>query len=246
MTANDVCSRGKGGRVSRRRALMAGAAAGAGAVLAGCGAADGTGREGAAATASAAAAIAPVIISREAWGAAAPDHAARAEGGFYDAATNPGGWLAYAEPLRDTLNTLVVHHSASAIDGVRDIQRLHMQTRGYADIGYHFLIGADGLIYAGRDVGARGAHTGGANTGTVGVALLGNFERGDPAPAQLDSLRQLGAYLAAAYALTHLAGHRDFQPEATVCPGAGLAPLLPGLAEELRLDYGTSGYEAPG
>jgi hypothetical protein len=232
-------------RVSRRRALMAGAAVGAGAVLAGCGATAETGREKAAATASAAAASAPEILSREAWGAAEPDHAARAEGGFYDAATNPAGWLTYGEPLWEALNTLVVHHSASAVDGVRDIQRLHMQTRGYADIGYHFLIGGDGLIYAGREAGARGAHTGGANTGTLGVALLGNFERGDLAAAQLDSLRQLGAYLAAAYGLTHLAGHRDFQPGATVCPGAGLAPLLPGMAAELGLAYGTGGYVAP-
>ncbi len=238
------------GRVSRRRALVAGAAAGAGAVLAGCGAGGGAGgragREAAAATASAAAISAPEIISREAWGAEEPDHTARAEHGFYDAATNPEGWLVYAEPLWEALNTLVVHHTASAIDGVRDIQRLHMERRGYADIGYHFLIGGDGLIYAGREVGARGAHTGGANTGTLGVALLGNFERGDPARAQLDSLRQLGAYLRAAYALTHLAGHSDFQPEATVCPGAGLRPLLPGLAEELGLAFGTGGYTPPG
>jgi len=224
---------------------VAGAAAGAGVLLTGCRAEGEAGRAEAAATASAAAASPPEIISREAWGAAEPDHTAQGEHGFYDAVTNPAGWLAYAEPLMHALNTLVVHHSASALDGVRDIQRLHMQTRGYADIGYHFLIGGDGLIYAGRDVGARGAHTGGANTGTLGVALLGNFERSDPARAQLDSLRQLGAYLAAAYALTHLAGHRDFQPGATVCPGAGLAPLLPALAEALGLAYGTGGYVAP-
>jgi hypothetical protein len=101
------------------------------------------------------------------------------------------------------------------------------------------------LIYAGRDLSVRGAHTGGANTGTVGVALLGNFERGSPAKAQLDTLRALGAYLAGTYTLTHLAGHRDFQPGVTVCPGRELEPLLPGLAEELGLEFGTGGYVRP-
>jgi hypothetical protein len=75
---------------------------------------------------------------------------------------------------------------------------------------------------------------------------MGNFEEIEPAAAQLTSLRELGTDLAATYALTHLAGHRDFQPGVTVCPGAGLAPLLPALAEVLGLEYGTGGYRAPG
>lgn len=227
--------------MSRRRALGVAGAAGAGAVLAACGAGVGDGTVAPAATAAL-----PEIISREAWGAAAPDHTARAERGMFDARTNRGGWLVYAEPLRDALNTLVVHHSALPLsDGPREIQRLHMQTRGYADIGYHFVIDALGQIYAGRDLGVRGAHVGGANTGTVGAALLGNFEREAPAEAQLEALRRLGAYLAEAYALTHLAGHQDFQPGVTLCPGHELAPLLPGLAGELGLEFGTGGYVKP-
>jgi hypothetical protein len=236
--ANDV---GRGRRLSRRRALMAGAAAGAGAVLAACRAGAGEGTPAPAAT--------PALlemVSREAWGSAAPDHTARAERGLFDARTNPGGWLVYAAPLRDVLNTLVVHHSALPLsDGPLEIQRLHMERRGFADIGYHFVIGALGQIYAGRDLAVRGAHVGGANTGTVGAALLGNFEREQPAEAQLESLRRLGAYLADAYALTHLAGHQDFQPGVTLCPGHELAPLLPGLAGELELEYGTGGFVRP-
>jgi len=189
---------------------------------------------------------APPIISRTEWGAAEPDHDARAERGFFDPAANPGGWLVYPDPLADILNTLVVHHSALPLtDDVLAIQRLHMQRRGYADIGYHFVIDAAGLVYAGRDLNVRGAHTGGANTGTIGVVLLGNFEHDQPALAQLESLRALSAYLAAAYTLTHLAGHADFQPGVTVCPGARLAALLPDLAAGLGLTFGTGGYIPP-
>jgi hypothetical protein len=186
------------------------------------------------------------LLSRAAWGAAEPDHTASAEYGLFDPLTNPGGWLVYDQPLSDVLRTLIVHHSALPLsDGPLEIQALHMQRRGYADIGYHYVIDAAGLLYAGRDLGVRGAHTGGANTGSVGACLLGNFETTTPPAPQLDTLRALAADLAARYGLTHLAGHRDFQPDETVCPGAQLEPLLPALAAALGLSSGTGGYVPP-
>ena len=186
------------------------------------------------------------LVSREAWGAAEPDHTAPGEHGLFDPVTNPEGWLVYEQPLSEILRTLIVHHSALPLsDGPREIQTLHMQRRGYADIGYHYLIDAAGQLYAGRDLGVRGAHTGGANTGSVGVCLLGNFETAEPPAAQLATLRALAADLLARYGLTHLAGHRDFQPDETVCPGALLEPLLPELAAAVGLTYGTGGYVPP-
>jgi hypothetical protein len=181
------------------------------------------------------------IVPRAEWGAAPPDVAGSDEGP-YDAATNPGGWYVYPEPPTEALNTLVVHHSALPLsDGPVEIQRKHLR-RGFADIGYHFVIDAAGLIYAGRDVAARGAHTGGHNTGTLGVVLLGNFEERIPTEAQVDRLHALGHALREAYTLTHLAGHRDFQPGVTVCPGRHLETRLPALAEALKLSFGTAGY----
>ncbi len=220
---------------SRRRCLKLGLAASAAAVLAACQAP------------AAPSTLTPplTLITREEWGAVAPNMEAAAERGVFDRVTNPSGWLEYDQPLSDVLNTLVVHHSASVLDGPRDIQKLHMEKRGYADIGYHYLIDAAGLLYEGRAVGVRGAHTGGFNTGTVGVCLLGNFENQWPAMAQLEALRGLGAGLTAAYGLTHLASHHGFQPGATVCPGHNLEPLLPDLAGVMGLTYGTAGYVAP-
>ena len=48
-----------------------------------------------------------------------------------------------------------------------------------------------------------------------------------------------------AYAITHLAGHRDFQPGVTLCPGDNLEVLLPDLAAELGIAFGTEGYVGP-
>ena len=85
-----------------------------------------------------------------------------------------------------------------------------MQQRGFADIGYNYVIDEVGQVYEGRDLGARGAHTGGHNTGTIGIVLLGSFELTRPTTAQMVSLKALSRYLVDAYAISHLAGHRDF------------------------------------
>ncbi len=185
------------------------------------------------------------IIPRYAWQAVDPDIRGSVEG-VYDASTNPGGWYVYAKPLAQALTTIVVHHSALPLhDGPLEIQEKHMHTKGFADIGYHFVIGVSGEIYAGRDLHVRGAHTGGHNTGTIGVVLLGNFEERTPFEAQLISLKVLSDCLRDVYALTHLAGHRDFQPGVTLCPGVHLEALLPELATELELEFGVGGYVGP-
>jgi hypothetical protein len=186
------------------------------------------------------------LITRTGWGAGAANWETSGEAGVFDPVTNPAGQLIYTEPLTDWLNTLVVHHSAlEYLDGPREIQRLHILQNGYADVGYHFFVDGLGQLYEGRPLNERGAHTGGYNTGTVGICLLGNFDVIEPVLAQLNTLRQVAVYLRDTVGITYLAGHRDFQPEATVCPGANLWPLLLGVAEETGLNWGTEGYVVP-
>lgn len=189
---------------------------------------------------------APTITSRAEWGAELPNHNAQNERGLFDPATNPLGWKVYADPLDEVYNTIVLHHTAlPATDGPQEIQLKHTRDKAWADIGYHFVIGADGVIYEGRDIGVRGSHTGGYNTGTLGIALTGNFEHAMPTEEQLASVAALVRYLAYAYDITHLAGHRHFQPGDTVCPGENFTPLLPEIAENAGLEFGTDGYQPP-
>jgi hypothetical protein len=179
------------------------------------------------------------VIPRAAWGAQARIVLSRIEAGDYHPALNRSGWRVYDQPLREVLRLLVVHHSAlPASDGPCEIQRLHQQQRGFADVGYHFMIDAGGLIYEGRPIHVRGAHVAGHNTGAVGLCLLGNFERTAPTPAQLASLSSLAIALHEAFGITHLAGHRDLPSQNTLCPGANLWPRLPALAEYLGLVFG--------
>jgi len=182
----------------------------------------------------------PGIIARHDWHAQEPDFNSRGEHGVYDSTTNKDGWRIYERPLREVLKTIVVHHSALPTNlGVAEIQKLHMQERGYADIGYHFVIDPDGVIFEGRNISVRGAHTSGHNTGSIGVVLLGNFEESAPNDRQYNSLRNLIHQLALKYKITRLAGHRDFHPDKTVCPGAELERKLPSLAAEFGMIFGT-------
>jgi len=187
-----------------------------------------------------------MIIPRASWNALPPDHSVKDEHGLFDPRTNPGGWQMYSEPLDQVLRTIVIHHSALAPTfGAAEIQRLHIEKRGFADIAYHFVVDADGKFFEGRSINVRGAHVEGANTGSVGVVLLGNFEESAPPEIQVSAMRDLIDHLRSSYrSITHLAGHHDFNHD-SVCPGAHLYPSLKNLAGDHGLLYGTGGYVRP-
>ncbi len=81
----------------------------------------------------------------------------------------------------------LVHHTAGA-NGytaaqapaiVKAIQLYHVKGNGWNDIGYNFLVDRFGTVYEGRYGGIErnvvGAHAEGFNTGSVGVAVLGEY-----------------------------------------------------------------------
>ncbi|WP_119072178.1 N-acetylmuramoyl-L-alanine amidase [Aggregatilinea lenta] len=189
----------------------------------------------------------PVITSRTDWGAREPNHEARNESGFYSL-LNEEGWREYEGDLRATYTTVVVHHSVileTADDAtMREIQDLHMDDRGWADIAYHFGVGTTGAVFEGRALDVRGTHVEGANTGSVGVVFFGNFEETVPTAEQLGAGEDLINWLALRLELTHLAGHMDFN-DFTDCPGRNLSYYLEALAQSAGLELGTGGYVEP-
>ena len=198
----------------------------------------------------------PHMVSRSEWRALEPGVyaigcvivAGRAER-IYDPVTNSGGYAYYSqlrpgESLADILDTIVIHHEGNLqFYSVHMVQLSHMVREGYADIGYHFVIGTFGTVYEGRRIDVRGVHVAGQNTGKVGVLLLGDFEPGfatgrgtypvdwnddpDPTGDQVLSTIALVRWLDYLYGIESVKGHREVEGQETACPGERLMPFIP-------------------
>ncbi len=73
-----------------------------------------------------------------------------------------------------------------------------MKGNGWNDIGYNALVDRFGTVYEGRyggiDRNVVGAHAKGFNTGSFGVAVMGDFRSVEPPPAAVDALVQTLAW----------------------------------------------------
>ncbi len=152
---------------------------------------------------------------------------------------------------------VVVHHSAGANTNtnytqvVRDIYLYHTQVNGWSDIGYNYLIAQDGSVYKGRDPASLdqdnvlGAHFCGANSNTMGVCLLGNYETADISSAASSSLQNLLAWKMEKEGLTPytthqhaiglfeaIIGHRDGC--STLCPGTNVYQILTDIKSDVK------------
>jgi hypothetical protein len=193
---------------------------------------------------------APAIVRRADWGA---DESLRS------------GTPTIARAAR----AIVVHHTAGSNDYsradaaavVRGIYRYHTRSLGWADIGYNVVVDRYGTVYEGRAGGLDrpvvGAHAGGYNTGTVGVALIGQHDTATTSPAGAAPTAEAMAALAdvlawkadlhhidpaatvtiggsagfAAKTVPTILGHRDVT--ATSCPGNTVYRELAGLRDDV-------------
>jgi len=124
------------------------------------------------------------------------------------------------------INRIVVHHSGGPNDQTpENIRRFHVDTRGWADIGYHFLITHDGRVHRGRDWRNVGAHAQGHNADSIGVCVIGDNTRPgyDWRPVQKDALRVLLDTLHAMWPDAEIVGHKDLRD--TLCPGVEVSEL---------------------
>ena len=204
----------------------------------------------------------PTVISREVWCTSV------------DCDYTTG--LAY-----DDASHMVVHHTVSSNSSsdwaatVRAIWAFHTyhasdsgtNGRGGGDIGDNYLIDLNGVIYEGHmnedyeNLDVVGTHASGANTGSMGVSLIGTFTSVDypglpgiapsePMKASLVELlswkadqRDINVFDASATlpfvsgGRPNLMGHRDVYGT-TECPGAQAHVLIPWLRDELAANIG--------
>lgn len=122
------------------------------------------------------------------------------------------------------IKEIIVHCSATPEGkdySVDTIRKWHLQ-RGFADIGYHYIIYRDGSIHTGRDESVIGAHCKGHNSNSIGVCYIGGVAADGKTPKdtrtaeQKQSLVKLLKELKAKYPQASIHGHRDFANKA--CP----------------------------
>lgn len=128
---------------------------------------------------------------------------------------------------RKTTKHFVLHCSATRpfMDvGVKEITQWH-KARGWATIGYHYVIRRDGRVEKGRGRDEIGAHVANHNSNTLGICLVGGLADKAPwppqdnfTPAQWASLKTLVAELLKVYPKATILGHRDFPKVAKACP----------------------------
>jgi YD repeat-containing protein len=166
-----------------------------------------------------------------------------------------------------SVSLAIVHHTAgtnaygpaASAAIVRAIELYHVRGNHWNDIGYNFLVDRYGQVFEGRaggiDRNVIGAQAEGFNTGSVGVALIGNYQAASVQPAAARALAALFAWrLDVAHVdplgtvnwvsggnprfkrgttvtLRAISGHRD--TGFTSCPGTRLYAKIPDLAHQV-------------
>mgnify|MGYP001137584974 CR=1 FL=1 len=114
-------------------------------------------------------------------------------------------------------DTLIIHCSATKPSqdiGAAEIRKWHLD-RGFADIGYHYVIRRDGKVERGRKEERAGAHCEGWNARSLGVCLVGGVnDKGQPednfTPEQWSALDGLVRDILKRHpTIKRVIGHRD-------------------------------------
>jgi hypothetical protein len=194
----------------------------------------------------------PAIVARKAWAGGrcppkvAPEYGA-VELAFVHHTENPNGYGAAEVPAM-----------------LRSIYAFHRFVNGWNDIGYNFVVDLYGRVFEARaggiDEPVVGAHAGGYNLVSTGVAVLGSFAGVQISPAAKSTLERLIAWKLALHgtpvsgrvtvrtnpagagyskfpagsriSLPRIAGHRD--ADSTECPGDALYGELPAIRARAR------------
>ena len=200
----------------------------------------------------------PTIIPRESWGA--------------DESIRRDKVPRYAPALR----FVVIHHTvntnnytpAESAAIVRGDYVYHVKGNGWDDIGYNFLVDKYGQVFEGRyggvDKPVVGAHALGFNNGSVGIAVIGDYDTVQISAAARAALVKLLAWrLDVAHIdplsfvnvisggnqkfpkgipvnLRAISGHRDVY--FTDCPGNALYNEIPSIAKSVAATGGPKLY----
>jgi len=111
---------------------------------------------------------------------------------------------------------VVIHCSDSTWGDAKEIDKWHKE-RGWAGIGYNFVIKRDGNVQLGRTLKRNGAHARGCNTDYIGICMIGKHQFEDE---QFKALTNLLTSLIATYGISwdKIIGHYACPHTNKTCP----------------------------
>lgn len=130
----------------------------------------------------------------------------------------------------DSIKLITVHHEGhktpiyftgwnQTSERMHTIQRWHQKDRGWADIGYHFVVDRAGRLWQGRDLRFQGAHVSHQNENNLGLMVLGNFDLQTPTRAQYVTLHDTLVRLMNYYRVPKYRVKTHQELARTACPG---------------------------
>lgn len=147
----------------------------------------------------------------------------------------PRSAWANADPLADRLvehtpQRLTIHHAGVMDTGdrpgeekMRGLLHFSLKEKPWGDVPYHYVIDRQGHIWEGRALRfAPDTNTGYDVTGHIGICVNGDLTKQPLLECQYRALVDLLVKLAADLQIPddRIAGHMDFSPGKTDCPGA--------------------------
>ena len=190
--------------------------------------------------ASTAAALPVPVISRAAWGA-------------------NESWRSGSPSYHGGVRAATIHHTATTNNytratsaaQVRAFYSYHTRTLGWSDIGYNALVDKYGQVFEGRAGGldrpVMGAHAGGFNRNTFGIAMIGSYDTVAPPSATVENVSKMIAWKFRISGITSGRGTTRIVSEAgNVKYARGTTATLPRIFAHRDVGYtscpGNAGY----
>lgn len=139
---------------------------------------------------------------------------------------------AWMDPTK--IRFLTLHCAATPRD--RDVKAAEISRWDidkFGQVSYHFVVELDGTFVRTLRDDQRGAHTGGANTGNIGICYVGGVELNKsmtPADTRTDAQKKALLTLVRTYRARFpgiiVRGHRDWPGVAKACPSFDVARWL--------------------
>jgi hypothetical protein len=126
----------------------------------------------------------------------------------------------YSRRSLDSIDTIVVHHTATTSATPEGIARWHVEKNGWPGAGYHLYIRKSGKAYLMNGLDVVSSHCYNHNEHTLGLAFEGDFTKESATGDQIDVGRKAVAWLEAQVGKSlNVKDHKSMPDNQTACPG---------------------------